>query len=115
MFVEKFANPSFDDYYAYLTVDQRFVPKGNSQRSSGAHVEGIPRNTKNPGNQKIDYSYIVTSNLGTRFFVHPFPLSHYDLTSVNLFAAMRDFAEDTKFEKSSIHSVSGSQRSNHQV
>lgn len=93
---ERAFNPSYEDYYAYLTVDQRFVPRGESQRLPGAHVDGIPRDVGNPSAQKIDHCYVVTNNLPTRFFVHPFPIAHYDPKEINLFAAMRYFADESQ-------------------
>ena len=33
---ERAINPAFDDYYAYLTVDQKIVGPGQSQRRTGA-------------------------------------------------------------------------------
>lgn len=91
---EASVNNSFSDYYAYLTVDQRFVPSGASQRLPGAHVDGIPRDRDNPYLQRIDHSYLVTDNLGTRFFEHPFQLDRYDLRKTNFFAVMRLLADE---------------------
>ena len=53
-------NPNIDKYYAYLTVDQRFVPRGKSQRIMGAHVDGLPRYGTYPSKLGIDYSYIFS-------------------------------------------------------
>jgi len=93
---EASVNSNFPEYFAYLTVDQRFVPKGASQRLPGAHVDGIPRDRDNPHLQKIDHSYLVTDNLGTRFFEHEFQLDHYDLKKTNFFAAMRLLADEQR-------------------
>lgn len=70
---EMVINPNIGSYYAYLTVDQRFVPKGNSQRIKGAHVDGIPRNRENPNSQLIDHQYVVCDCLPTRFYPQKFP------------------------------------------
>jgi len=70
---EKILNPNYGQYYAYLTIDQRFVPKGNSQRIKGAHVDGIPRNRVNPNSQEIDHCYIVSDMLPTKYYIHSFP------------------------------------------
>lgn len=66
-------NPNIQSYYAYLTIDQRFVPSGHSQRIKGAHVDGIPRNRNSPNSQLIDHCYIVCDSLPTKFYLHPFP------------------------------------------
>jgi hypothetical protein len=71
--VEMQLNPNYRAYYAYLTIDQRFVPAGHSQRVKGAHVDGIPRNRHEPHRQRIDHCYIVCDSLPTKFYVHPFP------------------------------------------
>ncbi len=89
---ESAINRNYNEYHAYLTVDQRFVPAGATQRLPGAHVDGLPRDRDNPFLQKIDHSYLITNNLSTLFYVHPFPLAHYDLNKHNFFAAMRCLA-----------------------
>lgn len=71
--VEAQLNPNYRAYYAYLTIDQRFVPAGHSQRIKGAHVDGIPRNRQEPNRQLIDHCYIACDSLPTKFYVHPFP------------------------------------------
>jgi len=90
-------NPSIIQYYAYLTVDQRFVPKGNSQRIKGAHVDGIPRNRDNPRSQRIDHSYIVCDCLPTKFFLHEFPqMKLCDLNKHNFFMIFDRFKDDSR-------------------
>jgi hypothetical protein len=92
---EQAINADFHDYYAYLTVDQRFVPKGMSQRLPGAHVDGIPRDVTRASEQAIDHAYIITNNLPSRFYTHPFPIDLYDLEQHNLFSVMRYFADES--------------------
>jgi len=90
-------NPSIKQYYAYLTVDQRFVPKGNSQRIKGAHVDGIPRNRDDPKSQRIDHSYIVCDCLPTKFFLHEFPqMKLCDLNKHNFFQIFDHYKDDSR-------------------
>ena len=90
------ANPHFDNYYAYLTVDQGFVPRESSQRVPGPHVDGIPRDRENP-QTVIDHAYLVTNAIPTRFYFQPFDMDRYDLNKHHFFAIFRALADETQF------------------
>lgn len=89
-------NKNLHEYYAYLTVDQRFVPKNKTPRIEGAHVDGIPRDRKKPHLQKIDHCYLITDSIPTKFFVHPFDLTKYDLDKHHFFEIMDLLADETQ-------------------
>jgi len=89
-------NDAFNEYYAYLTVDQRFVPKDSSQRIVGAHVDGIPRNCIHPETQKIDHCYLVSDKVPTKFYAHPFDLGSYSLLEHDFFSIMGILADEKK-------------------
>ncbi|KAM3074478.1 hypothetical protein ACMFMG_002718 [Clarireedia jacksonii] len=82
---ERSVNPHFEDYYAYLTVDQLRVNAGESQRINGLHVDGLPRDRINPENQPIDHAYLVANVFPTRFFNQSFDMRPYDLQKHNFF------------------------------
>jgi len=89
-------NPNLNEYYAYLTVDQRFVPKGNSQRIKGAHVDGIPRNREHPSTQLIDHSYLVCDSLPTKFYPQSYPqMKKCDLLKHNFFSVFDHFKDES--------------------
>jgi hypothetical protein len=87
------ANPHYREYYAYLTIDQSFVPRQSYQRVPGPHVDGIPRDRDNP-QTVIDHAYMVTNTIPTLFYIHPFDMSKYDLKKHNFFVIFRALADE---------------------
>ncbi len=64
-------NPRFDQCHLYLTVDQRIVEPGKSQRRGGAHfdgMQGVRHNVKLPMYQ----NYIVSDYNPTTLYNQPF-------------------------------------------
>lgn len=74
---EKQENTHLDDYYAYLTIDQREVTQGTSLRSPGWHIDGMHRRNPNEQNERISRVYtIVVTDSGeniTEFVDQSFP------------------------------------------
>jgi hypothetical protein len=89
------ANTHFDNYYAYLTVDVGFVPRETTQRIPGPHVDGLPRDRKNP-QTVIDHAYLVTNAVPTRFYFQSFDMTSYDLDKHHFFAIFRALADETQ-------------------
>jgi hypothetical protein len=89
-------NPKWGELYAYLTVDQGFVPRANSQRVPGPHVDGIPRDRDNPGAQLIDHAYLVTNAIPTMFYAQQFDMSAYDPKIHHFFAIFRALCDESR-------------------
>lgn len=77
-------NPNFDQYNAYITIDQGVVKTGMSQRRPGLHVDGFQGNER-PTKSEIDHSYIVTDSVPTVFYDQPFHVKHLDPGKHNFF------------------------------
>lgn len=89
-------NPGWNNLYAYLTVDQSFVPRSNSQRVPGPHVDGIPRDRDNPEAQLIDHAYLVTNAIPTMFYTQQFDMSSYDPKIHHFFAIFRALSDESR-------------------
>lgn len=89
-------NPGWKDLYAYLTVDQSFVARANSQRVPGPHVDGIPRDRDNPRAQLIDHAYLVTDAIPTMFYAQQFDMNTYDPKIHHFFAIFRALADESR-------------------
>ncbi len=75
--VEKALNPRYDEYYAYLSVHQATLVRGERMRENPYHVDGFqgPRwETKHP----VNHSYLLSDALPTVFYPIGFPLDHID-------------------------------------
>ena len=79
---EKLINPNIDDYYAYLSVDQRQVNPGQSQRRPGWHSDSFitesTRKNLTDSNVPIDVDsiYLAYNCLPTEFCSGPFTFDH---------------------------------------
>lgn len=93
---ESSINPGWNNLYAYLTVDRGFVPKSNSQRVPGPHVDGIPRDRENPGKQLIDHAYLVTNAIPTMFYTQQFDMREFDLCTHNFFSIFRALSDESR-------------------
>lgn len=69
--VEHSHNPHWNDYYTYITVDNKPVKTGEQQRHGGLHVDGFQGTRINP-KTKITRNYVATTNGGTQFWNQPF-------------------------------------------
>lgn len=78
---------SIDDFYVYITIDQKMVKKGKTGRRAGAHSDGyIERENKqiditesaydivSKEEGEVSHTYIVHSNTPTEFFNAKFPI-----------------------------------------
>lgn len=77
---ERLINPSIDDCYAYLCVDQRDIHPGQSQRRPGWHSDSfVTKNTslmaRSVTDFKMDSIYLTYDTLPTEFCPGPFPFS----------------------------------------
>jgi effector-binding domain-containing protein len=89
---ESSINFQLDDYYAYLTVDQRTVNPGTTQRVPGKHVDGIQgRNVKDK--VAVEQTYIVSDTLTTTAYVQPFDFSGKSVNTYNWFELMEEQAK----------------------
>lgn len=87
-------NPQFNAFYAYLTVDQKYVESGSSHRNSGPHVDGL-QGRNYPVKLSIDHSYLVSNLDPTWFFTNSFNLSRFDVTVDDfnkIFAQQADYS-----------------------
>ena len=76
-----------DGCYLYLTVDQRYIDAGETQRTAGAHfdgMQGIRYQTKLPA----DYSFVVSNFNPTRFFTQSFDARRLNMKYDNWFKAL---------------------------
>lgn len=77
-------NKDVDNFYAYLTVDQKPVEAGASQRKSGLHVDGYQGARISP-KVACDRSYIVVSSTPPIIHNQAFSVEHLDDSEVNVF------------------------------
>lgn len=88
---EKMVNPNIDNYYAYLSVDQRVVAPNESQRRPGWHADSFITKYTNPDieyNKQVetDSIYLAYNSLPTEFCAGPFTFNqsfdHHDNVQV---------------------------------
>lgn len=84
-------NRSVDDFYAYLTIDQKPVEAGSTQRKAGLHVDGYQGARISP-KVACDRSYIVTSNTPPALYNQPFKVEDIDDSDHNIFHAFDGLA-----------------------
>jgi hypothetical protein len=70
-------NPHPEDYYAYLTVDQRPVVPGTLHREAPCHVDGFQGARWSP-KCRTNHSYTVSDVLPTAYYVQPFDFMGLD-------------------------------------
>jgi len=87
---------NWDTLYAYLTVDQGFVPQSNSQRVPGPHVDGIPRDRDHPEKQLVDHAYLTTNEIPTMFYMQKFDMMSYDPKIHHFFAIFRALCDESR-------------------
>lgn len=66
---EKANNPSYSDYYAYLTVDKTFVRKGSSQSRFVYHVDGFQ--SAEQTEMTVQRNYYVTNIVPNKYVLEP--------------------------------------------
>lgn len=76
---EHAANPrAFEKYYAYLTIDQRFVPQGKAQRGIGLHSDSV-QGPRIQQKTEIEHTYLCVDRDPTLCFAQAFNLEGYDV------------------------------------
>ena len=80
---ERSINPDFDEhYFVYITIDQKKVLPGKSQRRAGYHSDAYVTNETTVKDQEeaptADNTYVVADKLPTLYQVGPFPLDGID-------------------------------------
>jgi len=69
--VEHEHNPSWRDYFCYITVDSKPVKVGEQQRHGGLHVDGF-QGERIAYKTKVTRNYVATTNGGTQFWEQRF-------------------------------------------
>ena len=75
--VEDRINPHHADYYAYLTIDQRWVEPGTLHREAPCHVDGFQGARWNP-KCRTNHTYTVSDVLPTAYYIQPFDFAALD-------------------------------------
>lgn len=73
---EHAANPAAEKYYAYLTVDQKFVAAGGSQRGIGPHSDSVQGPRIVP-KVEIGHTYLAVDRDPTLVYAQPFAMAAY--------------------------------------
>lgn len=87
-------NPHHADYFAYLTIDQRWVAPGTLHREAPCHVDGFQGARWQP-KCRTNHSYTVSDLLPTAYYVQPFDLDRLDETKHDFFWEMNAIVADT--------------------
>lgn len=86
-------NPLTHLLYAYLTIDQAPVKRGETQRKPGLHVDGFQGARIQP-KLMIDHSYVVSDKYPTIFYGHKFLVEHLDESIHNFFLEFDEQAQE---------------------
>lgn len=87
-------NESINDYFCYITVDQKLIPKGNHTRKGGLHVDGF-QGARIPEPLMIDHSYIIYNKFPPIFYNQEFEvLPSWDKTCHNYFQGFQEQAKE---------------------
>lgn len=86
-FERQYNHASYDEYYCYVTVDQRNVKAGTLQREAPCHVDGFQGAKWNP-KVKINHTYVISDKLPTTYYVQPFNFDALDEAKHNFFWEM---------------------------
>lgn len=73
-----------EDFYCYITIDEKVIQPNESPRNGGCHVDGFQGSRINP-KTRIDHSYIAVTDCPTVFYNQSFPCSHLDESKHNFF------------------------------
>lgn len=96
VYFERLVNPNLDQCYVYLTVDQRPVLPGQSQRRTGYHSDSYINSetrlkSKEQTVQETDSIYLAYDCLPTEFCAGPFPFG--DLNPNDTEAVLKHFEQ----------------------
>ena len=82
---EKELVPNWNEYYAYLTIDNRKVDLGKTHRNRGWHFDGM-QGSRYPVKLKPCHQYICSNTLPTEFAIQSVKASHLNEESDNFFS-----------------------------
>lgn len=91
---EHAVNDLHDEYFAYLTIDQRVVSEGTLQREAPCHVDGFQGARWKP-KCRTNHSYTVSDVLPTAYYIQPFDFSQLDEAVHDFFWEMNAVVADT--------------------
>lgn len=77
-------NSNVNEYFAYLTIDQGYVPANSFQRKPGCHVDGF-QGERIKNKRPINRSYIIYDEIPTVFYPQEFRTSHLNKATDNFF------------------------------
>lgn len=92
---EHAVNPHHDEYFAYLTIDQRTVAPRTLHREAPCHVDGFQGARWQP-KCRNNHSYTVSDVLPTAYYVQPFDLRALDERLHDFFWEMNAIVADTE-------------------
>ena len=73
--------------YAYLTIDNKAVKKGRTQRQGGWHIDGL-QGDEVPKKLNNCFQFILVSNTPTEFCKQTFDVSEINISKDNVFKAL---------------------------
>jgi hypothetical protein len=82
---ERQINPSYEKYYAYLSVHQATLGVGERMRENPYHVDGF-QGPRWPEKHPVNHSYLLSDQLPTVFYPIAFPLDGVDLAFDDIYA-----------------------------
>lgn len=85
------------DRYCYITIDNKPVRKGSSQRVSGLHIDGLQGNEV-PTKKEGDFSLIWMNKLPTQYVINPSIPPLFNLSKKNFF----NYLNKKKFKVKSL-------------
>lgn len=92
---EHSVNPRHEDYFAYLTLDQRVVRANTLHREAPCHVDGFQGARWHP-KCRGSHTYTVSDVLPTAYYVQPFDLLKLDEKVHDFFWEMNAQVADTR-------------------
>jgi hypothetical protein len=86
-------NEKIEDYFCYITLDQKLVTKDTDTRKGGIHVDGF-QGARIPQPLMLDHSYIIYDKFPTIFYNQEFEvLPGWDKTCHNYFEGFQEQAK----------------------
>lgn len=90
---ETAVNPELEDFYMYLTVDQRSVQRGTTHRRPGIHIDGV-QGARYKVKLPPEHLYSASDRLGTVFYDQPFDLTGLDPAKQHVHAELERQAKE---------------------
>ena len=100
--IEELLAPFLHDKYCYVTIDNRYVKKGTTQRQAGWHIDCLQGDEvpeKKPGN--ITFSWMDT--LPTEYVGAPIDMTDLDVSKDQIFAHLAQRVDETKASRLRIN------------